>query len=202
MQIRQEELGIISRCEQGDAYSERKLVFSRESLYEVFILCKEPSEGEPWHYLQDLSDSVYLLTLNDEVVYVGMTTKGLSRIVGHIREGRKKFDTAYLIPTLSYTLRAEEALLIYTYNPIHNKAINFDINATILQHYRDVCNDPKKSMWDFWGWFTKQEAEYSGYCEEPNGITNSVRSVCYPATSTISLFHAPSLMQFICDMGY
>lgn len=73
---------------------------------------------------KDLKKSgVYLLTLNEEVMYVGSSINLFSRINSHIREN-KKFDTIYIVHCFSKKqwLMIERSL-IKMYMPPENKKI-------------------------------------------------------------------------------
>lgn len=78
---------------------------------------------------------VYLLTLKDEVVYVGQTTKGLSRCYHHIFHSEKVFDNIQVFPCDEVDLDYFESFYIIKYNPIYNKILDnpgiFKLNSVV-----------------------------------------------------------------------
>lgn len=64
---------------------------------------------------------VYLLLLNDEVVYVGQTTQGLARPFSHINS--KEFDEVRVIGCQTESLNMVEAAMIAYHKPYYNNSI-------------------------------------------------------------------------------
>lgn len=64
----------------------------------------------------------FLLDENGEVVYVGQTTRGMSRIEAHYKD--KQFEKIYIIPTDETDLDYAETVYILKYTPKYNKTIN------------------------------------------------------------------------------
>lgn len=63
---------------------------------------------------------IYFLIKNKEVVYVGQTTQGYSRIQAHTD---KNFDSVYFIRCDEYDLDELESKYVIKYKPIYNKAL-------------------------------------------------------------------------------
>jgi len=61
---------------------------------------------------------VYFLVKNDEIVYVGQTTRGIARIYNHY--GQKDFDFYSFIECKEEELNDLEASYIIKFNPIYN----------------------------------------------------------------------------------
>lgn len=65
---------------------------------------------------------VYLLWLNDEIVYAGRTTQAIKeRIKGHLREGMKEFDAYTYVEIPSDQMNDTEKYLIHRLQPKYNK---------------------------------------------------------------------------------
>lgn len=81
----------------------------------------------------DLTDTpttfIYFLIQDNEVVYVGQTTRGLSRVYNHIQD--KHFTKIYIIECDEDELDYWEDFYIFKYKPIYNKRPNFNCNFSI-----------------------------------------------------------------------
>ena len=81
----------------------------------------------------DLTDTpttfIYFLLDDDEVVYVGQTTRGLARVYAHIRD--KHFTKFYIIEHSIEELDYWEDYYIFKYHPKYNKRPNFSCNFSM-----------------------------------------------------------------------
>ena len=66
---------------------------------------------------------IYFLIKQEEVVYVGQTTKGLLRVYQH--HYNKDFDDIYIIECNSEDLDKYESYYIFKYEPIYNNNPNY-----------------------------------------------------------------------------
>lgn len=66
---------------------------------------------------------IYFLLQDDEVVYVGKTTRGYSRIIDHYHSA-KIFNKVYYITCAEEDLDELENYYICKYNPKYNKTLN------------------------------------------------------------------------------
>jgi hypothetical protein len=93
-------------------------------------------------------DGIYFLFLHDQLVYIGQTTQGMSRIHQHFKDPEKEFDSFYFIPIdLRYVPDGKEFLdevemsYIVKYKPKYNKYIieyiDIDKIKQLLKLYRD-----------------------------------------------------------------
>lgn len=64
---------------------------------------------------------VYFLIKDNEIVYVGKTENGFARIMTHIREKEKIFDSYAIFPVGKELLEQVEINNILHYRPIYNK---------------------------------------------------------------------------------
>jgi hypothetical protein len=81
---------------------------------------------------------IYFLLLEDKIVYIGQTTKGLSRIITHIKD--KKFNFFTYIEFPKNELDLIEIINIIKYQPLYNKQIFSYINRP-LQTVINICNN-------------------------------------------------------------
>jgi excinuclease UvrABC nuclease subunit len=88
--------------------------------------------------------SVYLLTNNDQVVYVGQSIRGLGRIGEHLRD--KEFNGITIIPTMESELSVKEAEYIIRYEPYYNRSL--PRNDRYMSR-KMICRELGISMWDF-----------------------------------------------------
>jgi len=185
MKMREREVDILKDYEEGYGC---KFKYSREEVV-LGYLCT--------HDLPDTSNNVYFLMNKDNIVYVGMTSVGFSRIMTHIQENRKDFDSVVFLPSDSLYIRAEEAYYIHIYKPMYNIAYHYNSNKDILSVYRSICKDRSKTIYDFWREF---DSEY-GYAEYLDilyeGAPSIKKTVCYPATSIISVVYAYSIIRYM-----
>lgn len=77
--------------------------------------------------LKNQTSGIYLLLLNNIVVYVGQSNNLLSRIGTHSTEAIKTFDIIQYIECGSHELDSTELYYIRKYKPIHNIANNTSI---------------------------------------------------------------------------
>lgn len=88
---------------------------------------------------------IYFLLQDEEVVYVGQTTKGTARIIAH-RD--KQFNNVYIIKCTDDELDYLENEFILKYNPIYNKIPNMRAMMRVdkVVHTINVTLKPKKRM--------------------------------------------------------
>lgn len=65
--------------------------------------------------------AVYFLVFENEIVYVGMTKNLLTRVLGHLKEKTKVFDSIFYIETEEENLMVLEKLNIENAKPFYNK---------------------------------------------------------------------------------
>ncbi len=63
---------------------------------------------------------IYILYLDNKIVYVGQSVNMYSRIQTHLSEGIKSFDEVEFIPTKYELLKKEELKLIEQHTPVYN----------------------------------------------------------------------------------
>lgn len=63
---------------------------------------------------------IYILYLDNKIVYVGQSVNMYSRIQTHLSEGIKSFDEVEFIPTQYELLKKEELKLIEQHTPVYN----------------------------------------------------------------------------------
>jgi hypothetical protein len=81
---------------------------------------------------------VYFLFLQDVVVYVGQTVTGITRIISHIREGDKLFDSYCYINVGVDKLLEVENYYISKFKPRYNKTLNLDKKRFSPQRYHSI----------------------------------------------------------------
>ena len=90
----------------------------------------------------DLTDTplvfIYFLIHDDEVVYVGQTMRGLSRVYSHIHN--KHFTKIYIIECDEDELDYLEDYYIFKYRPIYNKRPNYKCNFSIHRLIKEINN--------------------------------------------------------------
>lgn len=65
---------------------------------------------------------IYFLIMDEEIVYVGQSINGISRIFAHMKD--KKFNSYYYISVESRLLDIVEECYIKIFQPIYNKSKN------------------------------------------------------------------------------
>lgn len=91
---------------------------------------------------------VYFLLKNNEVVYVGQTKKGTSRINAHTN---KDFDKVKVIYCKIGELDKLEDFYIKKYNPKYNKQLNFAMNYSLKRaksHIKEFFDDDTFNLYD------------------------------------------------------
>lgn len=84
---------------------------------------------------------IYFLVQNQNVVYVGQTTKGLSRVYEHLSS--KQFSNIYVIPCDKSDLDYLEDFYIFKYTPIYNKQPNRECRfalSKVIRKLKDKYN--------------------------------------------------------------
>lgn len=84
------------------------------------------------------STFIYFLLENNDVVYVGQTTQGISRPFNHYKD--KDFDEIRLIYCNKNELNALENKYILKYKPKYNKIINLTNSISISRLKRTIRN--------------------------------------------------------------
>lgn len=79
---------------------------------------------------------IYFLVQNQNVVYVGQTTKGLSRVYEHLSS--KQFSNIYVIPCDKSDLDYLEDFYIFKYAPIYNKQPNRECRFALSKVIRKL----------------------------------------------------------------
>lgn len=80
---------------------------------------------------------IYFLLKNDEVVYVGKTTKGITRAYSHIHTD-KDFDKIFMLPCDEDKLNEFENTYILKYRPIYNKILNLEDAYSITRVLKKI----------------------------------------------------------------
>lgn len=90
---------------------------------------------------------IYFLLKESEVVYVGQTTSGLTRLYKH---RNKKYDQVKIIFYEPEELDRMEDKYIKKYNPIYNKKPNFSMNYSIPRIKSELLwvIGRKLNLWD------------------------------------------------------
>ena len=91
---------------------------------------------------------IYFLLQDDEVVYVGQTSTGLSRPFSHYD---KVFDTVKVLPCDPYVLDETEDFYINKYSPKYNKTRNPNVIYSLQRTKRVIKADynlPKYNLWE------------------------------------------------------
>ena len=112
--------------------------------------------------LQNKIKCVYFLLFEGEIVYTGMTKNLLSRILGHLKERTKVFDSVQYIETDSDQLEDTEKNYIEILHPKYNKSglltkyplKHKKIEPLALQHICSKCGN------SFYG------ASHARYCSD------------------------------------
>ena len=86
---------------------------------------------------------IYFLIYNEDVVYVGQTTRGLTRVYSHISD--KQFNKIYIIEVEEDNLDYWEDFYIFKYKPIYNKVPNWNCNFSIAKAVRKARNYVEKN---------------------------------------------------------
>lgn len=127
---------------------------------------------EPYNYETEVNCDlrsdvfVYFLLFDEEVVYVGQTTAGISRPLAHIKD--KNFNKIRLIYCNTEQLGELEQKFILKYEPIYNKSKYLmqrsrDINILYRTIEKEVIvevelkNDKNITMEEFCEWFSITE---------------------------------------------
>ena len=99
----------------------------------------------------DLTDTpiifVYFLVYNNDVVYVGQTTRGLARVYTHAYS--KKFNKIYVIECDEEELDYLEDHYIFKYKPIYNKRPNFKCNFSLSRIVHELNKQYKSGVFDY-----------------------------------------------------
>nr|DAW58867.1 MAG TPA: UvrABC system protein C [Caudoviricetes sp.] len=100
---------------------------------------------------QLLTNYIYFLIKNEEVVYVGQTSKGLCRIYQHL--DNKVFDKVYLLKVEDKNdLNKLELFYIFKYKPLYNKSYkvaNTMVSLKKVRNYlRDILKDDSLTVVD------------------------------------------------------
>lgn len=89
---------------------------------------------------QLFTDYIYFLIKNEEVVYVGQTSKGLCRIYQHL--DNKDFDKIYLLWVKDKNeLNKLELFYILKYKPFYNKSYKVANTMVSLKKVRNYLRD-------------------------------------------------------------
>ena len=99
----------------------------------------------------DLTDTptifVYFLIYNENVVYVGQTTRGLARVYSHVHD--KRFDKIYIIECDEEELDYWEDFYIFKYKPKYNKRPNLKYNFSIAKLVHKINDTYKNGVFDY-----------------------------------------------------
>lgn len=99
----------------------------------------------------DLTDTptifIYFLISDDEVVYVGQTRRGLSRVYSHVYD--KQFTKIYIIECDETELDYWEDFYIFKYKPKYNKRPNFKCNFSIAKLVHKINSTYKNGVFDY-----------------------------------------------------
>lgn len=100
---------------------------------------------------QLFTDYIYFLIKNEEVVYVGQTSKGLCIIYQHL--DNKVFDKVYLLKVEDKNdLNKLELFYIFKYKPLYNKSYkvaNTMVSLKKVRNYlRDILKDDSLTVVD------------------------------------------------------
>ena len=107
-------------------------IIEKHTINKNIILSKKENI-QKWQF-----SGIYFLLLDDEIVYIGQTTKGFARMIKHIEN--KKFNFFTYIELPKEQLNLIEIINIIKYKPIYNKQ-TFSYIDRPLETMINICNN-------------------------------------------------------------